>query len=143
MSQDIWKDERPVAASPRLSRSPAKNYYAPELKSVGVKIEFVDPFFEPKPQAQDGKSAVFANLPNKSCIIPKGGQFILDCGFSLIPPTGYRVNFSCCILGMISELVESERFKVNLMNLGEETILSNKQQVGKMWLEPIYFFSAL
>lgn len=142
MSRDIWKDKRSVVASPRLSRSPAKSYYAPELKNLDVKIEFVDPFFEPRPQAQDGKAAVFANLTNESCIIPKGGQLILDCGFSLVPPAGYRVSFSCCVLGIISDRMESERFKVNLMNLGEETILNNKQQVGKMWLEPIYFFSA-
>jgi hypothetical protein len=64
----------------------------------------------------------------------------LDCGFTITLPAGYRCRVSSHASSFVLDTVDSKRFKVNLINLGEETILNDRQAIGRLWVEPVYFF---
>ena len=133
------KDSR-VFASPTLPKSPATGYSKPDLRKVAVSISSDEPDFIPVYSSGCNEADLFANIPSQNLFFPKGGCQIIDCGFSLSVATGYRICVSSSINNVFLNLVDASRVKVNAINLGEELTLQHKQKIGKIWIEPVYFF---
>lgn len=141
MRDDGWKCESPIPkATPKLARTPAKEYNRPDLSRVLVGLESDDPSFVPSPPDSSGFSKISVRIPSGSVLMPEGGSVLLDCGFGAVVPVGYRVRATSLIPGLFVEVVETKRFKVNVVNLGRETILNDGQRICSMWVEPVCFF---
>lgn len=137
---DNWsiKDSK-IFVSSKLPKSPALGYVKPEIKKVAIKISSDHEDFIPTYSEDKNAADLFLNTP-KELIFPKGSQEIIDCGFSLEVPAGYKVCVSSVISSVFITLIDSSRIKVNAINFGEEIILQYKQKIGKIWVEPVYFF---
>lgn len=141
MRNDGWKVEKqgPTVA-PKIASTPAKNYSRPEISKVSVFLEVDSPEFAPSSNGLDGSALIFANIPDGTLVLPRGGTKVVDCGFTVSVPAGYRCRVSSNLHGVILEAVDSKRFKVNVINLGDETTLNNRDAIGRLWVEPVYFF---
>jgi len=138
---DYWASESRVKVSSKLPKSPAAGYLAPDIKKVAVQIESDEDDFMPRYSLEDaGRADLVVNIPSGEILFSEGGSDILDCGFSLEIPAGYRLCVSSSVHGFFMELVDSKRIKIKAFNSGEECTLRHKQKVAKMWIEPIYFF---
>ena len=136
---DIWSSKKPkVFVSPRLPKSPAEGYEKPEINKVAVRISSDEDDFIPA-YTDFNCADLIANLPN-NLFLSHGSCEIIDCGFSLEIPSGYKVCASSSISNIFLNIVDSNRIKVNVLNLGKELILQHKQKIGKIWIEPVYFF---
>lgn len=141
MRGDGWSVQNPyVRAIPKVPASPAKNYSRPEISKVSVLLEADDKAFIPASLGVDGSAVIIANIPSGSLCLPRGGTVVVDCGFSVVLPPGYRCRVSSRVPGLILDTVDSKRFKVNVTNLGDETNLNDRDPIGRLWIEPIYFF---
>lgn len=137
---DGWGCDSPLPrATPRRARTPAKEYSRPSVERVSVGLEVDDPFFSPSPSDPNGCSRVRARIPSGSIVIPEGGHAVVDCGFGIGLPPGYRVRASSLVPGLIVEVVELRGFRLSVVNLGDETILNDGQQIVSMWVEPVCF----
>jgi hypothetical protein len=121
-----------------MSTSPAKGYSGSCVEKVAVVIKSDEAEFSPSPCDPKGFSEIIANIPSKEIVMVEGSTTIVDCGFSMELPAGYRCMISSCVPGLILELVDSKRFKVNAINLGGETILHDRETIGRIWVEPVY-----
>lgn len=133
-------NESKVFVSSRLPNSPATGYNKPDFKKIAVSISSDNEDFIPSYENCEYAAILIANIPNKKLILSKNSQAVIDCGFSLEVPAGYKVCASSFISSIYLNLVESSRIQVSVLNLGEELILLHKQKIGKIWIEPIYFF---
>jgi len=141
LRDDNWKRDPPLPrANPRLPDSPAKGYSRPEITKVAVAIESDEADFMPTSSAADGSAGIVANIPSGSVVMPEGGSLVVDCGFAVEMPKGYRCRVASSIKGVFLEVVDSKRFKVNAINLGRETILHDRESIGRIWIEPVHFF---
>lgn len=141
MREDGWRVDRTAPrAAPKASYNPAKNYSHPEISKVSVFLEADEDAFVPLPAGVDGSAFISANIPSESLSIPRGGSVIVDCGFAVTLPPGYRCRVSSSVPGILLDIVESKRFKVNAVNLGDETTLKDRETIGRLWVEPVYFF---
>lgn len=141
MRDDGWKVEKTApTVAPKMVSTPAKNYSRPEISKVSVVLEYDDPDFAPVSHGTDGSASIFANIPDGSLTIPKGGSRVIDCGFTVSLPAGYRCRVSSAVNGILIDTVDSKRFKVNVVNLGDETTLNDRDAIGRLWVEPVYFF---
>lgn len=141
MRDDNWRLESPLPrAVPKLPGCSAKGYSSPEVKTVAVSIESDEEEFMPRPCGSDGGCAIRSNIPSGSLVMSEGATAVIDCGFSMALPQGYRCRMSSSISGLALESVDSKRFKVNAINLGGETILHDRDTIGRIWVEPVYFF---
>jgi hypothetical protein len=141
LREDNWRRETPLPrANPKLPDSPAKGYSRPEISKVAVAIESDEADFMPTPCDSEGSSGIIANIPGGSIVMPEGGTAVVDCGFALEVPRGYRCRVASAIKGVFLEVVDSKRFKVNAINLGPETILRDRESIGRIWIEPVHFF---
>lgn len=141
MRHDNWgvDSTRPRAAH-KFQWTPAKDYFGPSMSKVPVLLEADGDEFMPAPAGPDGSVEVFANLPSGPLLLPRGGQAVVDCGFSLVLPPGFRCVVAGCVPGVVAELVDSKRFKVSVLNLGAETNLKHGEPIGRARVEPVYFF---
>jgi hypothetical protein len=137
-----WSSIDPkISVSSRLPKSPARDYVRPEVNKVAVKIKSEDDFFSPKSSSQDGKAEIFINLNGlKEIKIGSHGVEIVDCGFEMVLPAGHRAAVSSSMPGIFISLVDSPRVKVSIFNSGEECVLQDRQVIGKIWIEQVYFF---
>jgi len=126
--------------SSRLPNSPAVGYTKPDFKKIAVNILSDDEDFVPSYEDCQYAATLIANIPNKKLVLSKNSQAVIDCGFSLEIPSGYKICASSCLSNIYLNLIDSNRIKANILNLGEELILHHKQKIGKIWIEPIYFF---
>lgn len=140
MNGDNWSVDPPVPrAAPRMPSTPAKEYYKPEVSKVSVALDADEDCFVPSPLARDGSAPLTANIPGGGVDIPKGGSVVVDCGFSIKLPVGYRCRVSSVVPGVLIDIVDCKRFKVNAVNLGDETKLNDREEIGRLWVEPVYF----
>lgn len=138
---DGWGCESPLPkATPRRARTPAKEYNRPEVQRVSVGLEVDDPYFSPSPADPNGFSRVRASISSGSIVIPEGGQAVVDCGFGMGLPPGYRVRASSLVPGLMVEVLDLRGFRLSVVNLGAETILNDGQEIGSIWVEPVCFF---
>lgn len=141
MRDNGWRIEKPSpSVAPKIASTPAKNYSRPEISKVSVFLEADDQDFVPSSNGSDGSALIFANIPGGTLVMPRGASSVVDCGFTITLPTGYRCRVSSCTPGMLLDTVDSKRFKVNVINLGDETILNDRETIGRLWVEPVYFF---
>jgi hypothetical protein len=140
MKNEYWSTKGSAAhVSSKLPASPASGYSRPEINKVAVSIDFDDEDFVPN--YSEGSSAdLLANLPSGDLALPPGGSEVVDCGVSLKIPAGYRICVSSSIPGVFFNLIDSKRLKLNVFNAGEKAILRHKQNIAKIWIEPVYFF---
>ena len=140
MKNEYWSSKGSAAhVSSKLPSSPATGYSRPEINKVAVSIEFDDEDFAPN--YSEGSSAdIFANLPSGDLFLTPGASEVVDCGVSLKIPAGYRICVSSSIPGTFFNLIDSKRLKLNVFNAGEKATLRHKQNIGKIWIEPVYFF---
>jgi hypothetical protein len=141
LRDDGWGCDSPLPkAKPKQAKTPAKEYSRPELVRVSVSLEVDDPSFAPSPSDQFGVSTVSARIPSGSMRLSEGGCAVVDCGFGVVVPPGYRVRASCLVPGLLVDVHETNRFRLSVVNLGDETILNDGQQIGSIWVEPVCFF---
>lgn len=141
MRDDGWEVKRHFPkAIPKFPATPAKNYSRPEICRVSVILEADEPSFAPSSTSDDGSATVFANLPSGGLALPHGGSAVVDCGFSVTLPAGYRTRVTSAVAGLSVDVVDSKRFKLSVTNLGEETTLKDRGAIAMLWVEPVYFF---
>lgn len=139
---DAWKRESPLPrAKPKTIGTPAKGYSRPEVAKVAVVLEADSEEFKPSPCDQEGSSGIVANIPGGEMVIPHGGSAVIDCGFGMNLPAGYRCRVKCYMSALVFEVVELKRFKVHATNLGGETILRHGDPIGRIWIEPVYLLN--
>lgn len=140
MKNENWSTkEQKIFVSSRLPQSPATGYVKPELKKVAVKIKPDSEDFVPK-YSDKNVADLVANLNFENLELTSGSHEIIDCGIELEIPAGYKCCVSSCIQGLFLNLIEGSRIKVVALNCGKKLILKNKQVIGKIWIEPVYFF---
>lgn len=141
MRDDGWMRENPVPrAKPKAVRTPAKGYARPEVLKVALELDSDSDEFRPSPCDQEGSSGIVANIPDGETVIPHGGAAVVDCGFGVKLPAGYRCRVKGYASSLVFEVVGLNRFKVHATNLGEETILRHGEPIGRLWIEPVHFF---
>jgi hypothetical protein len=141
LRSDGWGCESPLPkAIPRSPRTPAKEYSRPEISKVAVALDADDPAFAPERSDRFGMSKVSARIPSGGMSVSEGGVALVDCGFGLSLPAGYRVRATSLVPGLLVEVHEVERFRLRVVNLGGETIMNDGQQIGSIWIEPVCFF---
>lgn len=136
----MWESDKSSATvSPRLPGTPAKGYFCPELKNVAIEIESDGEEFMPS----EGKSCIaelVVNIPESKLTISSGGSAVVDCGFSIKIPAGYRYRTESMVPGLFVSSLDSPRFKLNVFNFGDIHTLTHGQKIARMWIEPVYFF---
>lgn len=138
MRDDGWSRDAPLPkARPRHAGTPAKEYSRPSIERVSLGLEVDDPSFSPSPSDPNGLSKVFAKIPSGSIVISEGGHAVVDCGFGMGLPAGYRVRATSAVQGLIVEVAGIRGFRLSVCNLGGETILNDGQQIGSIWIEPV------
>jgi dUTPase len=150
MTEDnnFWKEIPKAQVSSKLPDSPTSNYKEPNLIKVLTDIKFDDEYFIPKYSNNGTRAEIHANIANEAATITPHGILVVDCGFSIKIMEGYRACF--CLDSSLSSLVisgsnhiepnEECRVKITVVNVGEKIIIRNKQIIGKIWIEPVYFF---
>lgn len=141
MRSDNWKIEKPnMKISAKLPASPAKDYVRPEIRKVAVEIVSDEEEFIPAYAHGCNSAYLLANLTVGELDLISGSSTLIDCGFSLKVPPGYRVEIASSISGLFLSRCDSERMKVNAINVGENLTLHHKQEIARIWIEPVYIF---
>lgn len=138
MRNDSWSSARPNCAVPRLKESPAKSFFNPEIRRVSIVASTDDVDFAP-PSGDSRYADLLANMPEGSKNIPRNGSAVIDCGLEVRLPAGYRLRVESANASFVVSLLDSPRLKLNIFNMGDEMVLTHKQRVAKIWIEPVYF----
>lgn len=140
MKNEKWATEpNRIHVSSKLPNSPATGYLRPDIKKIAVTIKTDDDDFIPQYNLDKNKADLLANL-SSTLQMPTGSCEIIDCGITIEVPIGYKICVSSDIPSLFLNLVDSNRIKVNVLNSGKKLILKHKQVIGKIWIEPVYFF---
>lgn len=143
----------------KLPPCPAKQLEVPNLFKIKTKIVADDPMFVPKYQTA-GSACVdlIANLKEleRGIIqLPYRATVLVDCGFSMELPYGYKATVSArsglAAKGLVvvnaPGQIDSDyrgRVKVILGNVGKEIIVINHgDRIAQMAIEPVYTFDWL
>ena len=143
---NYWADSKKYNANSRLPSCVAKNYYVPSINKILTAIKPDDPDFIPV-YFDDSKADIKANIPEKELKINKGGHAIIDCGFYLEVPSGYKISVSTKINYLNNKVFvrdiinDNNRIKILVINSDENVVtISHKDTIGQIYIEPIYFF---
>lgn len=129
------------------------------MKKVLAKIVADDPMFVPKYQT-DGSACcdLVANVPMNSnnvrqLTIVHRGTVLVDCGFSMEVPPGYKANIMArsgwATKGLIVTngpgQIDSDyrnRIKVIVTNVGAQNpvVIQHGERIAQMSIEPVYMF---
>lgn len=140
MKNTNWSSEdRRVFATARLPKSPAMDYVRPEIRKVAIDAHADDPFFLPRCSSSDGTAEIFANIA-ESIELEHGAMAVVDCGFEMTLPAGYRISARGASDRLFVSLADTKRIKVSIFNAGDKCVLHNSQPIAKIWIEPVYFF---
>jgi len=138
--------------------SSAKDWDHPLLHNVATKIVVDDPMFVPKYQT-DGSACVdlVANIEedvagNKRLALSHRSTVVVDCGFSMELPAGYKsvisVRSSMAKHGLIVTngpgIIDSDyrgRVQVIVTNVGKEiVVIEHGDRFAQMSVEPVFTF---
>jgi|LakMenEpi03Aug12_release.lakeMendotaPanAssembly.Ray.scaffolds.fasta_scaffold205933_3 dUTPase len=129
----------------KLPNCAAKDYYSPSINKILTKIVPDNPDFVPVYNDYH-KADIKANTLEQ-IKIHKGGHSVIDCGFSLEVPLGYKICASTNLDNIkkgifIRDVInENNRIKILIINNGQDTLLiNNKDVIGQIYIEPVYFF---
>lgn len=147
------KQAKKAVVVPKLPPSPAQDYFQPPLYKVATKIEADDPMFIPKYQEETASVNLIANMPDKgSTRLPLRGSCVVDCGFSMELPAGYKAEItphrSRSSRGLIVTNAPGQigngyrgRVEVLVLNAGNELIVINHGDcIAQMSVSPVYLF---
>ena len=139
--ESLWScNVAKVQVSSKLPSSPAVGYSRPEIRSVATEIECDDDDFMPLYSCDPNCASLRINIPEGEVVLPHQGSYEADCGVSINIPAGYKCSISSSIAGLIMNLKDSKRIRISILNTAEKMILKNKQNIAKIWVEPVYFF---
>lgn len=138
--------------SPVIKKSAAANYSP--LKTIPIQITADEPVFVPQYDSSSSAADVFALIPHlnhnniQSLNLTHRQLHIIDCGIKIKLEEGYRLQGSLATgwalrgLFLSQILIEQERLKLLVMNLGQETplVIPHKCNIAKIWIEPVYLF---
>jgi dUTPase len=132
-----------------IPKSPAEEYYNPDVRNVATKITADDPSFVPAYPPGGHAADLVANLPNQQPVsLAHRMTAKVDCGFSMELPPGFRAvlsgNEQLANRGLMvtnpSSFVQG-RVYVLVTNVGKEIIpIEHGMKVAQMSVEPAYFF---
>lgn len=144
MSEDAWSKDtkKRFSVNPIVKDNVAQSYFHPNLNHATVKINSDEPDFFPKYEKNGEYAFIFANIPS-GLILSNNESFTMDFGFNLEISKGHRIKAESLISSLFVVLLESNRFKLNLFNVGDNLVLKHKQKIAKIWVEPIYLFKIL
>jgi len=156
MTELVEKEERKrrrVKAETVLPKSPAKDWTSPSVQKVATEIIVDEPVFFPD---VDGNYVVLkANIPEdaagrKIITLTHRTTEVVDCGFSMKLPPGYRKEISAIEswanrgLVVTVPFVDDEKVKVMVTNVGKEIIvIQNYDSIARMVTLPVYMFDWL
>lgn len=132
--------ESKACVVPKIAKSQALEYVSPDIRKVAVVVSSDDPDFIPTYHSDKNTADLLANIPDQRLVLSKDSSVIIDCGFALEIPAGYKICVSSSLSGVFLNLIDDKKLKVNIMNFGQKLILQHKQKIGKIWIEPVYFF---
>ena len=135
--------------------SPIKDYIQPKLVNIATKIDADDPEFAPNlsPTPEILLKACIPSQPDGTIVthaLSFRSQAIVDCGFSMEIPAGYRAvirglpnlqSRGGYVIDARTETVGMHRVKVFAHNLGREImVIKHGDPIASMTLEPVFFF---
>lgn len=142
----------------KLPDSPVQQLNAPDAFNINTKIVADEDVYIPK-YSTDGSAAVdlVGNIPpdhagNRVVTLPHRATAVIDCGFSMELPPGFKANVSArsglASRGLIVTngpgIIDSDyrgRVKVIVTNVGKEIIVLNHlDRIAQMTIEPVYLF---
>jgi dUTPase len=139
--------------TPVVNKSLAAEYSVPNILNIATNISVEEDIFVPVYKD--------SNMADVRVVVPalnhQGVQAVrlnhrtvqvLDCGFNIKVPEGFRVKAEAkkawANRGLFVShcYVENDRLKLMITNIGQETplVVSHKESIAQIWLEPIYFF---
>lgn len=148
MHENYWKEDKKVIVESKLPNCSADKYFCPEINKIKTEIFCDDSYFLPNYSGSHGAN-IYANLTEDFVKINNFGTILIDCGFSIKIPAGYKVcsslNEHLSSKGLFindnCKSNEKSKFKINLINLGESQVtIHHKENLGILWIEPIYYF---
>ena len=121
-----------------MPRSPVRHYQPPMLHNIATKIVVDDMQFLPKYQ----DNAAYADLMASHDIqLAAEGTAIVDCGFYMEIPSGYKVVVRSKTSLHVVEWENSHAFEVTVYNPGPSEQEREWGSVfAQMHLEPVYRF---
>lgn len=154
-SKNPWIDNeepKPEVFAKPLS-SPAKDYHVPTFNKVSTKIKADCEKYIPNYDINSTEADLFANLKSEFEKIGHSSCLIVDCGFDLEMPIGYRIKinsneslknngiFASHFLDQSCYNNKSIRIKVSLINVYQNIFTIKKDdKIAKISIEPVYIF---
>jgi len=139
--------------TPLSKKSLAEKYTSPNIFNIATEISAEEIVFIPVYKDK--------NMADVRVVVPmlnhQGVQAvrlnhrtvqILDCGFSIKLPEGFRVRAEAKRVwanrGLLvsHSFIEDDRLKLIIINIGQETplVISHKENIAQIWIEPVYYF---
>ena len=145
-----------VKAEAVLPPSAASDYDCPSILNVATKIVVDEDQFLPTYQTKESACVeLIANLEedhagSKRVALPHRATVVIDCGFSMQLPAGYKACISARSIlankGLIvtnapGQIDSDGRVKVVVTNVGKEiVVIEHGDRFAQMWVEPVYLF---
>jgi dUTP pyrophosphatase len=146
------KEKKKGMMSIKVQPSPVENYINPTLDKIGTKIVADDAAFIPLYKTEGAACADLVANTGSDIEIPPGGVTIVDCGFSMQLPVGYKAlvtsRSGLASQGLIVAngpgIIDSDyrgRIKVILSNVGTSTVtVKHADRVAQLSIEPVIRF---
>lgn len=141
-----------VKATKSPEKSPATDYFQPNIFRVATSVDPDIPEFKPLSQEGGKYCEVFLNTLARSMNqvqLNHRTTEVLDFGCKIDLPPGYKISGNVhpkySALGLVCcsvYLDDEKRLKFVVTNSGKQTpiILTEKEAVGRIWIEPVYYF---
>ena len=144
---NYWSDNKKSNnVNAKLPNCSAKDYFVPSINKILTKIKPDSDDFIPV-YSNKSTADLRANIPEKEIQLRKGGNVLIDCGFSLEMPPGYKISVSAnsdyVAKGIYINNVFSDnnRIRVLVINNSEDVcVIKHKDIIAQIYIEPIYFF---
>lgn len=148
-----WFEEKKNLATAMLPPNPTDNYSVFIKNNIKTKIKADHDDFIPKYQTEGSACAdLFVNLDNNFLSLLPNDSYLIDCGFSMELPIGYKACISArsgwaskgLIINNAPGQIDSDyrgRIKICVTNISDKVlVIENKDRIGQIWIEPVYFF---
>lgn len=152
LETEVKKVKKIAKAKPVVKDSLAASYLNPNLYSVATKIVVDDLEFLPRYQTAGAACVDLKAYIKEKITLPHRCTEVIDCGFSMQIPPGYKACVSArsglaskgLIISNSPGQIDSDyrgRVKVIATNVGKEIIVIEPGfRIAQMWIEPVYTF---
>ncbi len=150
--EEVKKVKKVAKAKPIVKDSLASSYLNPNLYNVATKIVVDDMEFLPRYQTAGSACVDLKAYIKDKISLPHRCTVVVDCGFSMQIPPGYKACVSArsglasrgLIVTNAPGQIDSDyrgRVKVVVTNVGQEIIvIEHGFRIAQMWIEPVYTF---